>query len=139
MSTQMVTHFSQSFFFSSRRRHTRCALVTGVQTCALPISLPGAHAMQPGSAGKPFFGIRPQLVDAEGGVLVDEHTGGAAEGNLCITHSWPGQARTIHGQHKRFAETYFSTYKGKYFTGAGCRSDAEGNWRRPGQLAELQN
>src|SRR3546814_5055434 len=56
-------------------------------------TLPGAHAMQPGSAGKPFFGSRPQLVDAEGGVLVDEQTGGASEGNLCITHSWPGQAR----------------------------------------------
>src|SRR3546814_18196863 len=89
-------------------------------------TLPGAHAMQPGSAGKPFFGIRPQLVDAEGGVLVDEQTGGAAEGNLCITHSWPGQARTIYGDHKRFAETYFSTYKGKYFPGHGCRRHPAG-------------
>src|SRR3546814_789139 len=100
-------------------------------------TLPGAHAMQPGSAGKPFFGIRPQLVDAEGGVLVDEQTGGAAEGNLCITHSWPGQARTIYGDHKRFAETYFSTYKGKYFTGDGCRRDADG--RSEEHTSELQS
>jgi acetyl-CoA synthetase len=102
-------------------------------------TLPGAHAMQPGSAGKPFFGIRPQLVDADGGVLVDEQTGGAAEGNLCITHSWPGQARTIYGDHKRFAETYFSTYKGKYFTGDGCRRDADGYWRITGRVDDVIN
>src|SRR3546814_10419434 len=102
-------------------------------------TLPGAHAMQPGSAGKPFFGIRPQLVDAEGGVLVDEHTGGAAEGNLCITHSWPGQARTIYGDHKRFAENYFSTYKGKYFTGDGWRRDAEGSWEITGRVDDVIN
>src|SRR3546814_5573124 len=78
-------------------------------------TLPGAHAMQPGSAGRPFFGVRPQLVDAEGGVLADEQSGGAAEGNLCMTHSWPGQARTLYGDHDRFVSTYFSTYKGKYF------------------------
>src|SRR3546814_16030190 len=57
-------------------------------------TLPGAHAMQPGGAGRPFFGVRPQLVDSEGAVLADEQSGGAAEGNLCMTHSWPGQART---------------------------------------------
>ena len=74
-------------------------------------TLPGAHAMKPGSAGLPFFGVQPQLVDAEGQVLE-----GAAEGNLCITSSWPGQARTIYGDHDRFVQTYFSTYKGKYFT-----------------------
>ncbi|ALC11024.1 acetate--CoA ligase [Sphingopyxis sp. 113P3] len=102
-------------------------------------TLPGAHAMQPGSAGRPFFGIRPQLVDAEGGVLVDEQTGGAAEGNLCITHSWPGQARTLYGDHDRFVQTYFSTYKGKYFTGDGCRRDADGYWRITGRVDDVIN
>ncbi|SKB78028.1 acetate--CoA ligase [Sphingopyxis flava] len=102
-------------------------------------TLPGAHAMQPGSAGRPFFGIRPQLVDAEGGVLVDEQTGGAAEGNLCITHSWPGQARTLYGDHDRFVSTYFSTYKGKYFTGDGCRRDADGYWRITGRVDDVIN
>jgi len=102
-------------------------------------TLPGAHAMQPGSAGRPFFGIRPQLVDAEGGVLVDEQTGGAAEGNLCITHSWPGQARSLYGDHDRFVQTYFSTYRGKYFTGDGCRRDADGYWRITGRVDDVIN
>src|SRR3989344_6076996 len=102
-------------------------------------TLPGAHPAQPGSAGRPFFGIRPQLVDAEGGVLVDEQSGGAAEGNLCLTHSWPGQARTIYGDHARFAETYFSTYKGKYFTGDGCRRDGDGYWRITGRVDDVIN
>jgi acetyl-CoA synthetase len=102
-------------------------------------TLPGAHPMQPGSAGKPFFGIRPELVDAEGNKLVCEETGGAAEGNLCITHSWPGQARTIYGDHGRFAETYFSTYKGKYFTGDGCRRDTDGYWRITGRVDDVIN
>ncbi len=78
-------------------------------------TLPGAHDMKPGSAGRPFFGICPQLVDNDGEVL-----DGATEGNLCITRSWPGQARTVFGDHDRFVQTYFSTYKGKYFTGDGC-------------------
>ncbi len=102
-------------------------------------TLPGAHPMQPGSAGRPFFGIRPQLVDAEGGVLVDEQSGGAAEGNLCMTHSWPGQARTLYGDHDRFVSTYFSTYKGKYFTGDGCRRDADGYWRITGRVDDVIN
>ncbi|WP_033074017.1 acetate--CoA ligase [Sphingopyxis sp. MWB1] len=102
-------------------------------------TLPGAHAMQPGSAGRPFFGIRPQLVDADGGVLADEQTGGAAEGNLCITHSWPGQMRTVYGDHDRFVQTYFSTYKGKYFTGDGCRRDEDGYWRITGRVDDVIN
>ena len=102
-------------------------------------TLPGAHPMQPGSAGKPFFGIRPQLVDAEGAVLADEQTGGASEGNLCNTHSWPGQARTVYGDHDRFIQTYFSTYKGKYFTGDGCRRDADGYWRITGRVDDVIN
>jgi acetyl-CoA synthetase len=97
-------------------------------------TLPGAHDMRPGSAGLPFFGIRPQLVDSEGGVL-----DGAAEGNLCITHSWPGQARTIYGDHDRFGQTYFSTYKGKYFTGDGCKRDGDGYYWITGRVDDVIN
>ncbi len=97
-------------------------------------TLPGAHGMKPGSAGRPFFGIQPQLVDSEGGVLE-----GATSGNLCITHSWPGQARTIYGDHERFAQTYFSTYKGKYFTGDGCRRDEDGYYWITGRVDDVIN
>ena len=97
-------------------------------------TLPGAHDMKPGSAGLPFFGIRPQLVDSEGGVLE-----GAAEGNLCITHSWPGQARTVYGDHERFVQTYFSTYAGKYFTGDGCKRDADGYYWITGRVDDVIN
>jgi len=97
-------------------------------------TLPGAHGMKPGSAGRPFFGIQPQLVDSEGDVLE-----GAASGNLCITQSWPGQARTIYGDHDRFAQTYFSTYKGKYFTGDGCRRDEEGYYWITGRVDDVIN
>jgi acetyl-CoA synthetase len=95
--------------------------------------------MQPGSAGRPFFGIRPQLVDAEGGVLADEQSGGAAEGNLCIKEPWPGMMRTVFGDHDRFVETYFSTYKGKYFTGDGCRRDADGYYWITGRVDDVIN
>ncbi|NCP13720.1 MAG: acetate--CoA ligase [Sphingomonadales bacterium] len=97
-------------------------------------TLPGAHDMKPGSAGLPFFGIRPQLVDSEGGVI-----DGAAEGNLCITHSWPGQARSIYGDHERFGQTYFSTYPGKYFTGDGCKRDADGYYWITGRVDDVIN
>ena len=97
-------------------------------------TLPGGHDMKPGSAGLPFFGIRPQLVDGEGAVLE-----GATDGNLCITHSWPGQARTVYGDHERFAQTYFSTYKGKYFTGDGCRRDADGYYWITGRVDDVIN
>ena len=97
-------------------------------------TLPGAHGMKPGSAGRPFFGIQPQLVDSEGEVLE-----GATSGNLCITHSWPGQARTIYGDHDRFAQTYFSTYKGKYFTGDGCRRDEDGYYWITGRVDDVIN
>ena len=102
-------------------------------------TLPGAHGMKPGSAGRPFFGIRPQLVDAEGGVLADEQIGGATSGNLCITHSWPGQARTVYGDHERFVQTYFSTYKGKYFTGDGCRRDEDDYYWITGRVDDVIN
>ncbi len=97
-------------------------------------TLPGAHGMKPGSAGKPFFGIRPELVTNEGAVL-----DGAADGNLCITASWPGQARSVYGDHQRFIDTYFSTYKGKYFTGDGCRRDADSYYWITGRVDDVIN
>jgi acetyl-CoA synthetase len=103
-------------------------------------TLPGAHGMKPGSAGRPFFGIRPQLVDAEGAVIAEVgDDGGDVSGNLNITLSWPGQARTIYGDHERFGQTYFSTYKGKYFTGDGCRRDADGYWWITGRVDDVIN
>ena len=97
-------------------------------------TLPGAHDMKPGSAGKPFFGVCPELVDGDGAVLE-----GAASGNLCITRSWPGQARTVYGDHERFVQTYFSTYRGKYFTGDGCRRDADGYYWITGRVDDVIN
>ncbi|MEL7446165.1 MAG: acetate--CoA ligase [Pseudomonadota bacterium] len=97
-------------------------------------TLPAAHDMKPGSAGLPFFGIQPQLVDNDGGVL-----DGAVEGNLCITASWPGQARSVYGDHERFEQTYFSTYKGKYFTGDGCRRDEDGYYWITGRVDDVIN
>jgi acetyl-CoA synthetase len=97
-------------------------------------TLPYAHAMRPGSAGLPFFGIDPELVDAEGNIL-----DGATEGNLCIAASWPGQARTVYGDHDRFVQTYFSTYKGKYFTGDGCKRDEDGYYRITGRVDDVIN
>ncbi|TPI31258.1 acetate--CoA ligase [Mesorhizobium sp. B3-2-1] len=96
--------------------------------------LPGATDLKPGSATRPFFGIKPQLVDGEGKVLE-----GAADGNLCITDSWPGQMRTVYGDHDRFVQTYFSTYKGKYFTGDGCRRDADGYYWITGRVDDVIN
>ncbi len=102
-------------------------------------TLPGAHAMKPGSAGKPFFGIQPELVDADGKLIADEMAGGAGEGNLCIAASWPGQARTVYGDHDRFIQTYFSAYKGKYFTSDGCRRDENGYWQITGRVDDVLN
>jgi acetyl-CoA synthetase len=97
-------------------------------------TLPGAHAMKPGSAGRPFFGVEPQLVDADGRVLA-----GAASGNLCIARSWPGQMRTVYGDHDRFVQTYFSAYRGKYFTGDGCRRDEDGYYWITGRVDDVLN
>jgi acetyl-CoA synthetase len=97
-------------------------------------TLPGAHDMKPGSAGRPFFGVEPQLVGPEGEVLE-----GAASGNLCLTRSWPGQMRTVYGDHERFVSTYFSTYKGKYFTGDGCRRDEDGYYWITGRVDDVLN
>ncbi len=96
--------------------------------------LPGATALKPGSATRPFFGIVPQVVDAEGRVLE-----GACEGNLVIAESWPGQMRTVFGDHKRFVETYFSAYGGKYFTGDGCRRDGDGYYWITGRVDDVIN
>jgi acetyl-CoA synthetase len=97
-------------------------------------TLPGAHDMKPGSAGRPFFGIEPQLVGPEGELLE-----GAASGNLCIARSWPGQMRTIYGDHERFVQTYFSTYRGKYFTGDGCRRDEDDYYWITGRVDDVLN
>jgi acetyl-CoA synthetase len=97
-------------------------------------TLPGAHPMKPGSAGRPFFGIVPRLVDSEGAEL---H--GAAEGNLCIAASWPGQMRSVYGDHERFVQTYFSTYRGLYFTGDGCRRDEDGYYWITGRVDDVLN
>ncbi len=96
--------------------------------------LPGATALKPGSAGWPFFGIVPQIVDGDGIPLE-----GACSGNLCISNSWPGQMRTIYGDHERFMQTYFSTYKGKYFTGDGCRRDEDGYYWITGRVDDVIN
>ncbi|NIX75327.1 acetate--CoA ligase [Microvirga terricola] len=96
--------------------------------------LPGATNLKPGSATRPFFGVKPQVVDAEGNVL-----NGAAEGNLVIADSWPGQMRTVYGDHERFVQTYFSTYPGKYFTGDGCRRDADGYYWITGRVDDVLN
>ncbi|MFL5164321.1 MAG: acetate--CoA ligase [Microvirga sp.] len=96
--------------------------------------LPGATRLKPGSATHPFFGVKPQIVDADGKVL-----DGAAEGNLVIADSWPGQMRTVYGDHERFVQTYFSTYPGKYFTGDGCRRDADGYYWITGRVDDVIN
>jgi len=96
--------------------------------------LPGATELKPGSATRPFFGIQPQIVDADGAPLE-----GACEGNLCIIDSWPGQMRTVYGDHERFVQTYFSTYQGKYFTGDGCRRDEDGYYWITGRVDDVIN
>jgi len=96
--------------------------------------LPGATALKPGSATRPFFGVRPEIVDNEGHRLE-----GAAEGNLCIADSWPGQMRTVYGDHKRFVETYFATFPGKYFTGDGARRDEDGYYWITGRVDDVIN
>ena len=92
------------------------------------------HALKPGSATHPFFGIKPEIVDGSGKVL-----DGACEGNLCIADSWPGQMRTVYGDHDRFVQTYFTTYKGKYFTGDGARRDEDGYYWITGRVDDVIN
>jgi len=96
--------------------------------------LPGATMLKPGSATRPFFGIQPEIVDADG---VPQE--GACEGNLCIADSWPGQMRTVFKDHERFVQTYFSNYQGKYFTGDGCRRDEDGYYWITGRVDDVIN
>ncbi len=96
--------------------------------------LPGATDLKPGSATLPFFGITPVLVDPDGELIE-----GAGAGNLCIADSWPGQARTLYGDHPRFKETYFSQFPGKYFTGDGCRRDEDGYYWITGRVDDVIN
>jgi acetyl-CoA synthetase len=96
--------------------------------------LPGATPLKPGSATRPFFGVKPVIVDNEG-----HHLEGATNGNLCIAESWPGQMRTVYGDHERFVQTYFSAYPGKYFTGDGCRRDEDGYYWITGRVDDVLN
>ncbi|MCG8361254.1 MAG: acetate--CoA ligase, partial [Kiloniellales bacterium] len=96
--------------------------------------LPGATPLKPGSATRPFFGVKPVIVDNDG-----NHLEGATEGNLCLADSWPGQMRTVYGDHERFVQTYFSTYPGKYFTGDGCRRDGDGYYWITGRVDDVIN
>src|SRR5690606_2324078 len=96
--------------------------------------LPGVTDLKPGSATLPFFGVKPALVDPDGKILE-----GAASGNLVITQSWPSQLRTVYGDHERCVQTYYSTYKGFYFTGDGARRDADGYWWITGRVDDVLN
>ena len=96
--------------------------------------LPGATDLKPGSASKPLPGVRPVLLDSKGNILEGEN-----EGNLCIADSWPGQMRTVYGDHKRFIETYFSQYDGYYFTGDGCKRDEDGYYWITGRVDDVIN
>ncbi len=96
--------------------------------------LPGATTLKPGSATLPFFGVQPVLVDNDG-----KEIAGSGEGNLCLATSWPGQARSIWGDHNRFVQTYFSSFPGKYFTGDGCRRDADGYYWITGRVDDVIN
>jgi acetyl-CoA synthetase len=101
---------------------------------ALISPLPGATPLKPGSATKPLFGIQPAIVDGDGRILE-----GAAEGNLVILDSWPGQMRTVYGDHQRFVDTYFATYPGKYFAGDGVRRDVDGYYWITGRVDDVLN
>jgi len=117
---------------------SRCPIVdTWWQTetgGAMIVPLPGATDMKPGAGSHPFFGIEPALVDADGKELHGE-----AEGNLVIKNSWPGQMRTVYGDHQRFIDTYFSAYPGQYFTGDGCKRDADGFYWITGRVDDVIN
>ena len=98
--------------------------------------LPGAHAMKPGAAMKPFFGIEPVVLEPSSGALIE---GNDVEGVLCMKSSWPAQMRTVWGDHERFEKTYFSDYEGYYFSGDGCRRDADGDYWITGRVDDVIN
>ena len=116
----------------------RCPVIdTWWQTetgAALISPITGTTPLKPGSATLPFYGVEPVIVDNEGKVLE-----GACEGNLCITSSWPGMMRTVYNDHKRFIDTYFSSFKGKYFTGDGCKRDEDGYYWITGRVDDVIN
>tara|TARA_R110001599_G_scaffold141676_3_gene322147 strand:- start:3300 stop:5246 length:1947 start_codon:yes stop_codon:yes gene_type:complete len=116
----------------------RCPIVdTWWQTetgATMIVPIPGTTDMKPGAGSHPFFGVTLELVDGEGGVLE-----GAADGNLLITNSWPGQMRTVYGDHQRFIDTYFTAYPGNYFTGDGCRRDEDGFYWITGRVDDVIN
>jgi len=116
----------------------RCPIVDTwwqTETGGILISpLPGAIDQKPGSATKPFFGIKPEILDAGGNILE-----GVCEGSLCLADSWPGQMRTVYGDHDRFIETYFSQFEGKYFTGDGCKRDEDGYYWITGRVDDVIN
>ena len=116
----------------------RCPIVDTwwqTETGGILISpLPGATALKPGSATRPFFGVRPVIVDQAGAEL-----SGACSGFLCLADSWPGQMRTVYGDHRRFVETYFTQYPGRYFTGDGARRDADGDYWITGRVDDVLN
>ncbi len=97
--------------------------------------LPGATPTKPGSATLPFYGVQPEILDQEGNVQTETK----AEGVLCIKDSWPGQMRSVYGDHKRFVSTYFETYKGYYFSGDGCRRDEDGYYWITGRVDDVLN
>ena len=97
--------------------------------------LPGATALKPGSATRPFFGVQPAIVDAADGTVLE----GEAEGALVMTHPWPGQMRSVYGDHQRFIDTYFATYKGTYFSGDGAKRDADGYYWITGRMDDVLN
>jgi acetyl-CoA synthetase len=97
--------------------------------------LPGATALKPGSASRPFFGVKPALMDPDGNLI----NAPAASGNLVITGSWPGQIRSVYGDHQRVIDTYYSTYKGYYFTGDGARRDEDGYYWITGRVDDVMN
>jgi acetyl-CoA synthetase len=117
---------------------SRCPIVDTwwqTETGGILISpLPGSTDLKPGSATTPLFGIVPEVVDGDGKVLE-----GPASGNLCLARSWPGQMRTVYGDHQRFIDTYFKTYPGKYFTGDGCRRDQDGYYWITGRVDDVIN
>ncbi|TNF85743.1 MAG: acetate--CoA ligase [Gammaproteobacteria bacterium] len=117
----------------------RCPIVDTwwqTETGGIMISpLPGATALKPGSATRPFFGVQLGLMDAEGNLLEETE----AEGNLVITDTWPGQIRTVYGDHQRVVDTYYSTYEGYYFTGDGARRDADGYYWITGRVDDVMN
>ena len=118
---------------------SRCPIVDTwwqTETGGIMISpLPGATALKPGSASRPFFGVQPALVDAEGNLIEEQ----AASGNLVITASWPGQIRSVYGDHQRVIDTYYSTYPGYYFTGDGARRDEDGYYWITGRVDDVMN